>query len=340
MTRPASSYAGGKAPPGRPTTPTSRPGSNPAVRLPGFAQRWTGSAPSSAGTRPSFGSGSGDPNSFNPGSPSRPTSNWQNYRILEGAPPPPGQKDSRKPVPGVTLPKDSSLSGTFGSQRMGFSPERFEAFPYGSISVTREQAESLYDNLSPAYQAWLTSVAQSPGMGTGASTGRSFWARLVSQSIDLQEQGLFMSPQQMASQIATSRGIGLDLGDPASYGGSGSRGGYGRGGFGGGGGGGTSRSIDLSSPTQARSIIMQTMQGVLGRDPSADEIAQFTKSLNEAQQASPTVVTAEGDTVTRSGGIEADVFAMDFVRNQEEFQEVQGTQFYRALMGALGGGGI
>ena len=304
MSRPSWSYAGGKTPPGRPTTPS------PSRSTPNWVRDQV---------RPGFGStsgGSSGSKTFTP--PAGPTSR----------------------TPGVTIPSTGQFSGTFGSQRLGGSPDRFEAFPYGSITLTEDQALNMYDRLSPAYQNWLTSIARTPGFGAPTSTGRAMWARFVQRSIELQNDGLFMSPQQMAEQVAASRGIGLDLGDPASYGGSGSRGGYGRGGFGGGGGGGTSRSIDLSSPTQARSIIMQTMQGVLGRDPSADEIAQFTKSLNEAQQANPTVVTAEGDTVIRSGGIEADVFAMDFVRNQEEFQEVQGTQFYRALMGALGGGGI
>ena len=82
------------------------------------------------------------------------------------------------------------------------------------------------------------------------------------------------------------------------------------------------------------------MQGLLGRDPNEDEIATFTKSLNESQQANPQIVTASGDTVTRTGGFEADVFAAEFVQNQDEFQEVQATQYYRGLISALTGGGI
>jgi hypothetical protein len=257
--------------------------------------------------------------------------------------------DNRNVVPGVTLPRDFSaptlapnlprtqLGGTYGSQRMGRSPDAFEAFPYGSITVTQEQAENLYDQLTPAYQNWLTSLAQSRGIGTGASTGRSFWARLVTQSIDLQEQGLFMSPQQMAAQIATSRGIGLDLGDPASYGGPSGPGGYRRFGGGGGGGGGGSSSIDLASPTQARSIITQVMQNLLGRDPSADEISDFTKALNEAQRANPVTVESDGSTVTRSGGIEADVFAMDYVKGKEGFEDRQANQYYKLFMNILSG---
>jgi hypothetical protein len=98
--------------------------------------------------------------------------------------------------------------------------------------------------------------------------------------------------------------------------------------------------IDITTPTGARALLTQAMQNLLGRDPSVDEIATFTTALNESQQANPQVVTAMGDTVTRSGGFEADVFAADFVQNQDEFQEVKATQFYRGLIDALGGGGI
>lgn len=284
---------------------------------------------------------------FDPGGPSRvSSSNWNNYRIFEG--PVPNfplrplegarinETDKREVVPGVTLPRFGEIGGTFGSQRMGRNPDLLEAFPYGSITVTQEQAENLYDRLTPAYQNWLTGLAQAPGIGTGASTGRSLWARLVSRSIDLQNDDLFMSPQQMAEQIAASRGIGLDLGDPASYGGS-SGGGGSRGYGGGGGGGGGSSSIDLSSPTQARSIITQVMQSLLGRDPNASEISDFTKALNEAQRANPVTVDGDGSTVTRSGGIEADVFAMDYVEGKEGFEDRQANQYYKLFMNILSG---
>jgi hypothetical protein len=223
---------------------------------------------------------------------------------------------------------------------MGFNPDRFEAFPYGSITITQDEAELMYDALSPAYQDWLDSLAKTPGIGAPTSTGRAMWGRFVERSLMLQEDGIRMSPQQMAAQVAMQRGIGMDLGDPASYSGYTRSSGGGFRGGGGFGGSSTQRTIDITTPTGARALLSQAMQGLLGRDPSADEIATFTKALNESQQANPQVVTASGDTVTRTGGFEADVFAADFVRNQDEFQEVQATQFYRGLIDALTGGGV
>lgn len=320
--RPASSYAGGKIPEGRPAYQPSADrvaDSQGGLGIGSGVQRFIGEAARGNVTRDSsgrvsFGIGSDDPNAFNPSGPAA--------------------------VPGVTMSFPMQFGGTYGSQRMGSSPDRFEAFPYGRVTITQDEAELMYDALSPYYQDWLDALAKTPGIGAPASTGRAFWGRLVERSVGLQEDGIFMSPQQMASQIAMQRGIGIDLGDPASYSGySGGGSGY-YGGGGGFGGSSTQRTVDITTPAGARALLTRAMQGLLGRDPNEDEIATFTKSLNESQQANPQIVTASGDTVTRTGGFEADVFATEFVQNQDEFQEVQATQYYRGLISALTGGGI
>ena len=242
---------------------------------------------------------------------------------------------------GAVVSRVPMPSGTYGSQRMGWNPDAFERFPYGSRVVSAKRGTALWNSLSPAYMEYVTQIAKHPTVGTKASTGRMLWERMNDLSADRQSAGENISPQMLIDQLAASLGISDDLGvAQEQFGGPGGGGGYGRGGFGGGGGSSTQQTIDITTPTGARALLTQAMQGLLGRDPSDDEIATFTTALNESQRANPQVVTAMGDTVTRSGGFEADVFAMDFAKNQEEFQEVQGTQFYRALMDALGGGGI
>jgi hypothetical protein len=159
-----------------------------------------------------------------------------------------------------------------------------------------------------------------------------FW----SEDIVPAAQRMGVNPMFLLQQIS-SGALTRDNMDSARSG-SGS---YGRGGFGGGGGGSsTQMTIDITTPTGARALLTQAMQGILGRDPSDEEIAKFTTVLNESQQVNPQVVSAVGDTVTRTGGFEADVFAMDFVKDQEEYSQVQGTGYYRALIDALTGGGI
>jgi hypothetical protein len=109
-------------------------------------------------------------------------------------------------------------------------------------------------------------------------------------------------------------------------------------GGGGGGGGGSSSSVSLTDPTSARGLLMQTMQGILGRDPTNNEYKNFLKVLNEAEMANPRSVEFEGDVAVQSGGIDPGVLALEFAQDQEDFAERQGDQFFRTFMQALAGG--
>ena len=308
--RPAWTYAGGGQPPSDYRGPevSNRPPSQGSGRQLDIASGVRTVIGGASGGRPPFGS----------------DKEWS---------PPTGGPSS---VPGVTMSAMPQFSGTYGSQRMGSSTDRFEAFPYGRVTISKEEAELMYDRLSPAYQDWLNQLAKTPGIGAPTSTGRAMWGRFVEQSVFLQEQGLFMSPQQMAQQIAMQRGIGMDLGDPASYGltSGGSRG-YG-GGYGGG--SSTQQTIDLTSPQQARGLLMQTIQGVLGRNPTDVEYDDFVKILNETQTANPQVVSAAGGTVTRSGGVDAGLVALDYAQSRDDYENRQVSGYYDMFMNALAGG--
>lgn len=116
----------------------------------------------------------------------------------------------------------------------------------------------------------------------------------------------------------------------SSYGGGG--GGYGGGGGGGGG------SVSLTNPTSARGLLMQTMQSVLGRNPSNDEYKTFLQVLNEAEMANPNTASFEGGMAVGSGGVDPGVLALEFAQDQEDFQERQGDRYFRTFMQALAGG--
>jgi hypothetical protein len=154
-------------------------------------------------------------------------------------------------------------------------------------------------------------------------------------------QGENISAQMLVAQLAGSVGIGPDLGAAAeqfpSSGGSGytSSGG---GGYGGGSGGGGGGQVSLTNPTSARGLLMQTMQGVLGRDPTNSEYKSFIKVLNESEMANPQTVSFEGDTAVGSGGVDAGLLALEFAQDQEDFRERQGDQYFRTFMSALAGG--
>jgi hypothetical protein len=158
-----------------------------------------------------------------------------------------------------------------------------------------------------------------------------FW----SEDIVPAAQRMGVNPMFLLQQISSGALTRDNMGSAGSSGG----GGYGRGGFGGGGGSSTQQTIDLSSPSQARGLLMQTMSGVLGRDPSEEEYKDFIARLSEAEQANPTVVSATGDTVTRSGGMDAGVFAVDYAKAQEGFEDRQANNYYKMFMNVLSGSG-
>jgi hypothetical protein len=113
--------------------------------------------------------------------------------------------------------------------------------------------------------------------------------------------------------------------------------GGGGGGYSGGGGGGGGQ-VSLTNPSSAKGLLMQTMQGALGRNPTGREYSQFLKILNEAEMANPQTVSVEGDVVVGSGGIDPGVLALEFAQDQEDFQERQGDGYFRTFMSALAGG--
>lgn len=69
----------------------------------------------------------------------------------------------------------------------------------------------------------------------------------------------------------------------------------------------TYTSYSISSPEAAKAAVRTTFRAILGRDPSEQDLAQFTKAYRSAEQANPTVTrttqTAGGSTSTTTGGM-------------------------------------
>jgi hypothetical protein len=168
------------------------------------------------------------------------------------------------------------------------------------------------------------------------STGKTWFEQFTQDALKISRtEGRYVSPVDLAYEYAMGRGLIGDGGiiiPPSSSSGGGS--------YGGGYGGGysTQQTIDLTSPTQARGLLMQTIQGVLGRNPTEDEYSQFLTILNEAQTANPQVVSAAGDTVTRSGGVDPGVLALDYAQSRDDYEDVQANQYYNMFLDVLAGG--
>jgi hypothetical protein len=242
--------------------------------------------------------------------------------------------------PGVYAPRPmsdvyvdtSSLRGIMGASDIG-SATYNRLYLAGAPGRSSQIPSWSSDGIKP-YHALFDAIAADYHPN---SKGKKWYEQFVKDAIDISNnEGRYVNPVDLAYQYALDKGIvtadGLNF--PPPPGGSGSW--AGGGGFGGG--SSTQMTIDLTSPQQARGLLMQTIQGVLGRNPTDVEYDDFVKILNETQTANPQVVSAVGDTVTRSGGVDAGLVALDYAQSQDDYQDRQATGFYNMFLDALAGG--
>lgn len=152
-----------------------------------------------------------------------------------------------------------------------------------------------------------------------------FWKEIVNVAA-----ATGLNPGTIIDRINTGE-MTLNSGATAS---SASSGGGGYGGGGGGGGG----SVALTNPSSARGLLLQTMQGVLGRNPTDVEYKDFINTLKQTEMANPRTVDIEGDVAVQSGGTDPSMLALEFAQSAEDYKATQANKFYNAFMGALGGG--
>lgn len=247
--------------------------------------------------------------------------------------------------------------GTFspdpGAAAGGVTPSTYE---YRSWTELREDERELFDTMADLFKAEY-------GFN---STGTSWYDQLVTDASKIRDRtGIAPDPANLAIQYANKRGYDLKpwlervptlspnsvLFDRGSYARGGevavegdeadsTSGGYPRGGgggygSGGGGGGGT---VALTNPSSARGLLLQTMQGVLGRNPTEREYKDFIDTLKQTETANPRTVDFEGDLAVQSGGSDPGMLAMEFAQSAEDYKATQANKFYNAFMGALGGG--
>lgn len=272
------------------------------------------------------------------------------------------------PAGGATQPPvvQPSPTGNNGATGTGtFSPDPSaaaggvapSAYEYRSWTELREEERELFDTMADLFKAEYGY----------SSTGTSWYDQLVADAEKIRDRtGIAPDPANLAIQYANKRGYDLkpwlekvptlspnsvlfERGSIARGGevvveedGTDSSGGYrsyggGGGGYGGGGGGGGG-SVSLTNPSSARGLLLQTMQGVLGRNPTEREYKDFINTLKQTEMANPTTVDFEGDLAVQSGGTDPGMLAMEFAQAAEDYKSTQANKFYNAFMGALGGG--
>jgi len=121
----------------------------------------------------------------------------------------------------------------------------------------------------------------------------------------------------------------------------------------------TSTSVTLTDALSAQSLLKSTMQTLIGRSPTPDEIMMFTGELNSAESGSPTsrtVTQDSGDSTTglggstdnplstssnsiTTGGMDSSQFAENWVRSRyggEAGSFAKGVTYYDVLLQSLG----
>lgn len=97
----------------------------------------------------------------------------------------------------------------------------------------------------------------------------------------------------------------------------------------------------ISDTTTAKALIDAIFQDTLGRKASGKEILKYTKNLQAAQKAAPTVTTysTSGGTTTSTttGGINEQQYLIDQIAGTDEAKTNQVLGYYKTFMDALGG---
>jgi hypothetical protein len=115
----------------------------------------------------------------------------------------------------------------------------------------------------------------------------------------------------------------------------------------------TQTATDLSTQLDAKAILYQASQTLLGRAPTDTETSNFWSNLNQQESANPQVTTTTTTTAptgelinqeqVRSGGMSADakqMLVMDEAKKNPEYGAYQvATKFQDALMGLVYGKG-
>jgi hypothetical protein len=101
------------------------------------------------------------------------------------------------------------------------------------------------------------------------------------------------------------------------------------------------KEVRISDQTTAKALIDAIFQDTLGRKASGKEILKYTKNLQAAQKAAPTVTTyaTSGGTTssTTTGGINEQQYLIDQIAGTDEAKSNQVLGYYKTFMDALGG---
>lgn len=156
-----------------------------------------------------------------------------------------------------------------------------------------------------------------------------FWSDIVNQANNPGAAAPWVTLQNILAGQVTPDGAGSSSGGSGGYSGGG-------GGYSGGGGGGGTGQVSLTNPSSARGLLVQTMQGLLGRDPTDREYKDFLKTLNQAEMNNPVTVSMDGSTVVQSGGVDPNAVASGFAETRKDAKEYKTSRYTDMLLSVIG----
>jgi hypothetical protein len=196
---------------------------------------------------------------------------------------------------------------------VGFIPMKPRQLTYDTSKPYEDQIKAFWDDptlLSQQERDYVKNASIAIyGYDPGPQGYRGTWVSAF-KSADYSGQNIFSVLGQLASEAKGEDGPG--------------------------GGGGTTTAYDFTDPRTARALIDTSLKAYLGRAATEDEISKFAAALRAEEQANPTVVTSSGGVQTRTGGMDAQLFARDYAAQQEGYAEYQvATKYLDLFLGAL-----
>lgn len=240
---------------------------------------------------------------------------------------------SSKPRPQPTPSGAPAPTPTPLAQKYGLSPaaptttDRMVWLGEKAGYKPESEVKSLYAFMSPEMsKAFYSRLDKLFPYGWQPGWVESQWEKATS----LAAQSLMMGDEKKVTPLQAFDNLLANSVDASIASGGG-------GGGGGGGAAGPTKSINLTDPGTAETLVDQALQGYLGRKASDKEITQFRKALTRAEMAAPSETEVVGDTAIRSGGFNPATFAQQYAEGMEGAAEYQtATTFLDSFIEAIG----
>jgi hypothetical protein len=221
-------------------------------------------------------------------------------------------------VAGISGPTEAPTAGSYtpyqaDTRKIGiYGGGRYSQQP-GTVYSAIEDFKVMQVRDPAAYRKVVEKMRAAGIIGervTSAAAIADGYELLLKASADAREAGQMRTPQQILDELASGQ---ASLGKGAAAAGDGV-GGY----------AGPRYTVELSSDTQAYTLLNDMARDLIGRDLSEQEIKKYTEKLRRKEAESPRVATPQGQAGTvYSGGIDRDEVVRSLISEHPEYAGYQ-----------------